>query len=325
MTEWKQEQSWKMVKNTEYWDAGSVKLDEINIHVVKDPSTGLNLYESNTIDRVLLTSSFVDQYKTNEDFKIKKLAGIVFLRFNHNHPVLNNKNIRRAVNMAIDKQGLTDVILKDGSSPLYGVVPAEYYFSPDQKDYRELNGDINKGSVEEAKKLWEEGLKEVGEDSLTVSLNIADSDEMKKVAEYLQAQLQDNLPGFNLEIKAVPFAQRLEIEKSILYDISLSTWGPDYSDPMTYLDMWIKGSSANRMDYHNPAFDKLVSEARTETDLSKRYEMLLQLEKMLLEEDAAIAPLYQRGEAILQRSKIKDLIKHPSGPDFTFKTTYIDE
>ncbi|MGD6831152.1 peptide ABC transporter substrate-binding protein [Sutcliffiella halmapala] len=324
LVEWKQEQSWKFEKNPDYHDADSVKLDTINVYVVKDSTTAANLYESNTIDRVKLSTSFVDQYKDSEEFKITKQAGIVFLRFNHNHEALKIKSIRKAISMAIDRQGLTDVILKDGSSPLYGVVPEGFYFSPDKKDYRELNGDFNTGTAEEAQELFKQGLEEVGIEDLTVSINIADSEEMKKTAEYIQAQLQDNLPGFTLELKAVPFAQRLEIEKAVEYDISLSTWGPDYSDPMTYLDMWVKGSSANRMDYHNPDLDELVSQARLETDLSARYEMLLDIEKLLLEEDAALVPLYQRGEAILQRSKIKGLIKHPSGPDFTYKWAYIE-
>lgn len=324
LVEWKQEQSWKFEKNPDYHDADSVKLDTINVYVVKDSTTAANLYESNTIDRVKLSTSFVDQYKDSEEFKITKQSGIVFLRFNHNHEALKNKNIRKAISMAIDRQGLTDVILKDGATPLYGVVPEGFYFSPDKKDYRELNGDFNTGTAEEAQELFKQGLEEVGVEELTVSINIADSEEMKKTAEYLQAQLQDNLPGFTLELKAVPFAQRLEIEKAVEYDISLSTWGPDYSDPMTYLDMWVQGSSANRMDYHNPDLDELVSKARLETDLSARYEMLLEIEKLLLEEDAALVPLYQRGEAILQRSKIKGLIKHPSGAEFTYKWAYIE-
>jgi oligopeptide transport system substrate-binding protein len=145
------------------------------------------------------------------------------------------------------------------------------------------------------------------------------------VAEYLQAQLEDNLPGFKLEIKAVPFAQRLEIEKAIEYDLSLSSWGPDYSDPMTYLDMWVEGGSANRMDYHNPKLDELVNQARVETDLSKRFEMLLNIEKILLEEDAAIVPLYQDGTSILMREKIKGLIVHPTGASHTYKWASIEE
>ncbi|MGK7378708.1 peptide ABC transporter substrate-binding protein [Planococcus sp. 1R117A] len=325
LTEWTHDQGWKYEKNEDYWDAKSVKLDAINSYVVKDSETGVNLYETNKVDRIVLSSESVDQYKADENFDTILEPEIIFLRFNHNHPVLGNKNIRQAVNMAIDKKSLTDVILKNGSTPLNAVVPKGFFKSPEGKDFRDLNGDFNTGTVEEAKKLWETGLKETGEKEVTVSINIADSDDHKKVAEYLQAQLEENLPGFKLDIKAVPFAQRLEIEKAIDYDISLSSWGPDYSDPMTYLDMWLKGGSANRMDYHNPELDKLVASARTETDLSKRYQTLLNIEKILLEEDAAIAPLYQEGTAVLMRNKIKDLLVHPTGASFSYKWTSIEE
>ena len=325
LVEWTHEQGWKYEKNEDYWDAKEVKLDNINVYVVKDPSTGTNLYETEKVDRVELSSALVDQYKDDENFQTLKESGLVFLRFNHKHPVLGNKDVRRAINMAIDKQGLTDVILKDGSTPLNGVVPAGFYNSPDNKDYRELNGDFNTGTVKEAQEAWAKGLKETGQKDVTVSINIADSEDQKKVAEYIQAQLEDNLPGFKLEIKAVPFAQRLEIEKAIEYDLSLSSWGPDYSDPMTYLDMWLKGGSANRMDYYNPKVDELVAKARTESDLTKRYQMLLDLEKILLEEDAAIAPLYQEGESILIREKINGVLVHPTGAEFTYKWASIKE
>lgn len=325
LVEWTHDQGWKYEKNADYWDAEAVKLDTINAYVVKDPATGVNLYETNKVDRIDLSSESVDQFKNDPNFDTILEPSMIFLRFNHTHPVLGNKNIRQAINMAIDKESLTDVILKDGSTALNGVVPKGFFQSPEGKDYRELNGDFNTGTVEEAQKLWEAGLKEAGASDVAVSINISDSEDHKKVAEYLQAQLEDNLPGFKLEIKAVPFAQRLEIEKAIDYDLSLSSWGPDYSDPMTYLDMWVKGGSANRMDYHNPKLDELVTQARTETDLSKRYEMLLNIEKILLEEDAAIVPLYQDGTSILMRDKIKDLIVHPTGASHSYKWASIEE
>ncbi|MGO1060919.1 peptide ABC transporter substrate-binding protein [Planococcus sp. FY231025] len=325
LVDWTHEQGWKYEKNADYWDAEAVKLDAINAYVVKDSTTGVNLYETNKVDRINLSSESVDQYKEDENFDTILEPSLIFLRFNHNHPVLGNKKVRQAVNMAIDKESLTDVILKDGSTALNGVVPKGFFQSPDGEDFRDLNGDFNTGTVEEAQKLFAEGLKEAGATDVTASINISDSDDHKKVAEYLQAQLEENLPGFKLEIKAVPFAQRLEIEKAIEYDISLSSWGPDYSDPMTYLDMWLEGGSANRMDYHNPKLDELVSQARVETDLAKRYDMMLNIEKILLEEDAAIAPLYQDGSAILMRNKIKDLIVHPTGASFSYKWASIEE
>ncbi|ANU14848.1 oligopeptide ABC transporter, periplasmic oligopeptide-binding protein OppA [Planococcus halocryophilus Or1] len=325
LVDWTHEQGWKYEKNEDYWDAEAVKLDAINAYVVKDPAAGINLYETNKVDRVVLSSEAVDQNKGDENFETILEPEIFFLRFNHNHPVLGNENIRKAVNMAIDKESLTEVILKDGSTALNGVVPKGFFTSPAGEDFRDLNGDFNTGTIEEAQKLWEQGLEETGATDVTVSINIADSEDHKKVAEYIQAQLKDNLPGFNLDIKAVPFAQRLEIEKAIEYDLSLSSWGPDYSDPMTYLDMWLEGGSANRMDYSNEKIQELVASARTETDLEKRYQMLLDIEKVLLEEDAAIAPLYQGGTAVLMRSKIKNLLVHPTGASFSYKWVTIEE
>ncbi|MCH4827658.1 MAG: peptide ABC transporter substrate-binding protein [Planococcus sp. (in: firmicutes)] len=325
LVDWTHDQGWKYEKNEDYWDADTVKLDAINAYVVKDPAAGINLYETNKVDRIVLSSEAVDQNKDDENFETILEPEVFFLRFNHNHPVLGNENIRKAVNMAIDKESLTEVILKDGSTALNGVVPKGFFKSPAGEDFRDLNGDFNTGTVEEAQKLWEQGLKETGVTDVTVSINIADSEDHKKVAEYIQAQLKDNLPGFNLDIKAVPFAQRLEIEKAIEYDLSLSSWGPDYSDPMTYLDMWLEGGSANRMDYSNEKIQELVASARTETDLEKRYQMLLDIEKVLLEEDAAIAPLYQGGTAVLMRSKIKNLLVHPTGASFSYKWVTIEE
>lgn len=325
LVDWTHEQGWKYEKNADYWDADAVKLDTINAYVVKDPAAGINLYETNKVDRIVLSSEAVDQNKDDENFETILEPEILFLRFNHTHPVLGNENIRKAVNMAIDKKSLTEVILKNGSTPLNGVVPKGFFKSPAGEDFRDINGDFNTGTVEEAQKLWEQGLKETGATDVTVSINIADSEDHKKVAEYIQAQLEDNLPGFKLDIKAVPFAQRLEIEKAVDYDLSLSSWGPDYSDPMTYLDMWLEGGSANRMDYSNEKIQELVASARTETDLEKRYQMLLDIEKVLLEEDAAIAPLYQDGTAVLMRSKIKNLLVHPTGASFSYKWVTIEE
>ena len=325
LVDWTHEQGWKYEKNEDYWDADTVKLDAVNAYVVKDPAAGVNLYETNKVDRIVLSSEAVDQNKDDENFDTILEPEVIFLRFNHNHPVLGNKNIRQAVNMAIDKASLTDVILKNGSTALNGIVPKGFFKSPTGEDFRDLNGDFNTGTVEEAQKLWEAGLKETGATDVTVSINIADSEDHKKVAEYIQAQLEDNLPGFKLDIKAVPFAQRLEIEKAVEYDLSLSSWGPDYSDPMTYLDMWLEGGSANRMDYKNAELEELVASARTETDLEKRYQMLLDIEKILLEEDAAIVPLYQEGAAVLMRSKIKNLLVHPTGASFSYKWVTIEE
>ena len=66
---WKHEQSFQLKKNPNYWDAKTVKLEEINFNVVKDKSTEVNLYDSGQIDRVALTAEFVDKYKGDQTSK----------------------------------------------------------------------------------------------------------------------------------------------------------------------------------------------------------------------------------------------------------------
>jgi len=314
LTGWKHDQGWTFAKNPNYWDAGIVKLDQIDGYVVKDVSAALTLFESGQLDRVELDSSYVDQFKGDPRFHIIETPTIYFIRFNHENPVLKNKNIRKAISMAWDKKGLTDVILNDGSSPLNGLVPKRFATDASGKDFRDYNGDMQQGTLEEAKQLWEQGLKESGVTQVKLGVNAADTDRSKKIGEYLKNQLEKNLPGLTLELKNVPSNQRLEIEKAITYDLSLGTWGPDYADPMTYIDMWVTGGSANRMKYSNPKYDELVQKAKLNTDLESRFQQMVELEKILIEEDVAIAPMYQEGLAILQKEYVKDYVYLPTAP-----------
>ncbi|WP_375088684.1 peptide ABC transporter substrate-binding protein [Peribacillus sp. RS7] len=323
LSEWKHDASWKYRKNPKYWDADNVKLDEVNVFVVKESATQLNLYDTKKVDIINLSSASVDQYKDDKDFSSMADSEIFFLRFNHNNKALGNENIRRAIDMSWDKEAHVDRILNNGSLALYGLVPKDFSFSPAGKDFRELNGDLNTGKIEEAQKYLAEGLKEIGQDSVEFTLTVSAVEGNDKTAEYLKNQIEKNLPEVKVTIKLVPVEQRYELESALEYDMVISAWGPDYIDPMTYIGMWVTGGSANRMDYSNTEYDDLVKNINIEKETVKRYEMMLEAEKLLFE-DAAIAPLYQRGLAVLQRPEIKGLVRHPSGPDFTFKWTHIE-
>ncbi len=66
LTDWKHEQGWKLKKNEQYWDKKTVKLEEINYSVVKEPATRVNLYDTGAIDFALLSGEFVDKYRNNK-------------------------------------------------------------------------------------------------------------------------------------------------------------------------------------------------------------------------------------------------------------------
>ncbi|MFD3445876.1 peptide ABC transporter substrate-binding protein [Microbacteriaceae bacterium 4G12] len=325
MTEWKHEQSWKLQKNPNYWDKDKVKLQEINTSVVKNTATAVNLYESNEVDRVTLSAEFVDKFRGKPDFKTALDTRLFFMRFNEKNPVFKNQKVREAFDLAYDKEGIANVILNDGAQAGYYLVPKSFVKGPDGKDFRTI-GDYRKGkdNAAKAKKLWEEAKKELGQDKLTLEMLNYDNDSAKKVGEYIKEQLEKNLPGLTVTIKQQPFKQKLDLEKKFDYQFSFSGWGPDYPDPMTFIDMFTSDSAFNQMGYSNPKYDDLVKKAKGEllTDEKARWKALQDAEKILFD-DAAISPIYQRSVAYLEKEKVKGVAFHNFGGQYSYKWTYI--
>lgn len=307
-------------KNEKYWDAANVKIENAQVRVMKDASSALNAYLANELSQVNLDSSNVAAYQNDPEFSSKSEFRTEYLQFSLSNPVMANKNIRRAVSMAIDRETLVKAILSDGSAPSVGLV-AEGMYGNESKSFRELNGNICPFNPEEAKKYWEEGCKELGQ-TPALTLLVRDDSVTKAVATYIQSELSKNL-GIDLVIDTKTVQARNELMDNDNYMFASTAWGADYDDAMTYLDLWTNGTPY-RGSYVNEKYNKLIDDARVETDDAKRLDMLLQAEKLLVDEDMIVAPLYHRGSATLTKSNVKGLISHPFGPDVEFKYAYFE-
>ncbi|WP_226682687.1 peptide ABC transporter substrate-binding protein [Sutcliffiella horikoshii] len=325
---WEHEVGWTMKKNADYWDAETVKLDEVNVKVVKEVSTGVNLYTAQQIDiSPGLTSDFVTQYKEDPDLISYLEPTIFWFKFNQTkNEALANVNIRKAISMGFNKQDMADYVLNNGSIPANYSVPVEFVQHPETgEDFREKNGDINAFDAEKAKEHWEKGLEELGTDAITIEILGGDTETAKTMQEYLQNQLQENLPGLTIKLKEVPFAQRLDLDAAMDYDMQLAGWGPDYLDAISFSNLWITDGGNNKMGYSNEQYDKLLNDVMTTyaNDPVKRFEAMQEAERILLEEDAAIAPIYQRGTTRLWKPYVQNVYRHNFGPDFSYKWAYI--
>jgi oligopeptide transport system substrate-binding protein len=306
---------WNLAKNDKYWDADTVKIDKITFTVVKDPQTSVELYESGKVDRTTLTADLVDVYSSDEDYQVFPESTVSYIKMNQTrNKALANKNIRAAIARAFDKKAIVDEILNNGSIVANGIVPKDFVKVPStDKDFRKTNGDLITYDVKKAKEYWEKGLKELGTDKIELELLGDDSDTGKIATEFIANQLKKNLPGLTVTLKRVPFEQRLDLDSNQDYDLQVALWSPDYLDPKTFLDLWVTGSGNNHMGYSNSEYDKLIEEATTKyaTDNDARYKNFLKAEKILLQDDAAIAPIYQRAVAQLVSSKVKDVYRNP--------------
>ncbi|EIA19679.1 solute-binding family 5 protein [Listeria fleischmannii subsp. coloradonensis] len=313
---------WDYVKNPKYWDAKNVKADKIHVAVVKDTNAALNLYNTNKLDRIELDGDFVKQFKTDKNFHTSLTGRSVYMKMNQGKDGIKtdlaNENIRRGLAEAVDKAGMVDTLLANGSKPLDGVVPGQIMFSPkDGKDFREINGSLLAYNPEEANTYFKKGLTEIGKKHLTLTLTAGDTSLQKKQSEFIQNQLENNLPGLTVKLKNVPNQVSFKADVTQDFELLLGGWGGDYQDPLTYLNLFLTNSPGNHTGFSNPTYDKLVlgAKGKLSNDLNARYDALLQAEQILLKENAVLIPLYQSGRAYLQNPDLKNYVTYPIGAE----------
>ncbi|RAT01130.1 peptide ABC transporter substrate-binding protein [Bacillus cereus] len=324
LEKWKHEQEFQLKKNATYWDEKKVKLDEINFQIVKDTMTAVNLYEAGNLDRVPINSQFVDKYKGHKELHMSSEPAIAMLRFNEKNNALANKKVRQSISLALNKEDFVAHFINNGAKSASGLVPAGHINEETGKDFRKENGDLSPYDLQNAKKIWEEAKKELGVEQVNLELLTFEQDNAKRMAEYIKGDLEKNLQGLTIQIKQQPFKQKLQLEQTGDYDITMANWGPDYKDPISYLELFTTDNPNNKMSYSNPRYDELIKKAKTDLVLEpeKRWGALLEAEQVLLE-DAAVAPLYHIGSAYVQKDYVKGIEKHQFGGVYTYKNAYI--
>ena len=313
--------SWTEVKNDKYWDAKDVKVQKLQYQVVKDASTALNLYQSNKLDRVLLTGDSAKQMKNAKDYKIQKESTTFYVAPNIKKVALfNNTKIRQALSMSVNRQQLTKKVLGDGKVASLSTFPAKMTFNPETKvDFaKETQASAvatNSYNPTKAKQLWQEGLSETNNKGKKFSFTLLgdDSDVAKKQAEFLQNQFE-KLPGLKINVTNVPFKSRLARAKSGDFDLLVTGWSADFPDPITFLTLFNTDSSNNDGKWSNTEYDNLVNKSLNEdaNNPMARWQDMKAAQNLSNREVPAI-PLYQNGEAWLTKSRVKNLDYGPTG------------
>jgi len=331
LKEWLHEQKMTLEKNPNYWDKASVKLDKVTFDVVKESDTALSLYEAGDVDRTGLSRENVPLYKNDPNFKTFGEQVHAYLVFNQKEKPFNNAKVRKALSIALDRKGYVDTTLNNGSTPAYALVPEGFLeYSGATKTFREASKEkygqlFTDNNPTEAKKLLEEGLKEEGMSlsSFKFELLSDDGDAARKSSEFLKSNWKQAL-GIDINTPGVPFQERLKRSRTQQFDVVLSLWGPDYNDPLTWLFLFETDGPYNDGKYSNPKYDELVQKARTELDPDKRLGYFLEAEKILVQDDAGIAPMYNRNLAFLMQPYVKGFLEKVFGAQWELKWTYIE-
>lgn len=327
LTEWTKGQSLKLDKNQDYWDADNVAIDGMDVNIVPEVSTSALDFENGNTDWTKLNSTLVDKYKDNEAYKSVLGSFLWYLQYNFENGDLQNENLRKALTYAVDKENLTQNVLKDGSIPAEGFVTVKLANGPDGKDYRETAEGYFTETGEDSEKLaqeyWEKAKKELGKDEINLRFLFEPSDPAKSSAEFIQSELS-KLEGLNIEMVSQEKNVRLKTQQNGDFDVVLTRWGPDYADPTTYLNVLLPGGSFNFGKYPNEEYtEKLKEAADADTD-EERWQLLKDAEKIAMD-DVAVGPVFQTGASDLLNPKVKHLVDNPVGVPFVYKYVTSEE
>ncbi len=329
-TEWISGNSFSFVKNPDYWDAENVKLGGVTFKVALDAQSAVLDYESGNTDYVYLTGELVDKYKDHADYKIELGSYLWWLQVNHHTDKFDNENLLKAISLAFSRDQIANNVLKDGAIPAYFFVPKKLAGDANGQDFRDFSGDYFTGSKEDAKAFWEKAKAEMGVDSFEWELLFEDSEQSKKVAEFIKSEVESTLEGMTVVLKSQPKKTRLQIMRGTEddYDLGLTRWGPDYADPMTYLELYAEYSDGQpgRGGYNDPEYNKLINYAKSaEPTAEERWKAMADAEKYLLENAKGPLPIYQTGAAQLWNPKVKDVYNQSVGVPFIYRFGYIEE
>ena len=319
MTKWVKGNKATFTKNDKYYDAKTVATKNLEMYLVQDPKTAAQNFDNGKVDYARINSRLVDKYKGKDTFTTFNEGYLFYLQLNFKNDTVANKNVREALAYAINRKDLCENVLKDGSKGATGFIPSQLSTSPAGKDFRDDADKYVSYDQKKAQEYLDAAKKELGTDTITIDLLYGtDESPMDTMAEYLQGSFS-KLKGLKVNMVATVKKDRIyNREANGNFQVVCTRWGPDYADPTTYLNLALTDNSNNYGKYANAKFDALMEQIQKESDLTKRWDLMIQAEKVMME-DMAYIPVFEKGAAALKAKNVKGLVVVPVGTPYTFK------
>ena len=254
----------------------------------------------------------------------KSSMSISYYGFVHESKVFSDKRVRKAFNLAIDREAIIDTWLEgEGWAAKNGFVPKMSGYP---------NGSI-KGyvfDVEKAKSLMTEAGYAKGKNFPETKLyvNASEGSGVHKLAKAVVFSLKQNL-GIDIRIKLCTIEEREEALRAGEAVFWRTGWVADYPDPENFLNLFYGGNmessdiNVNPFKYKNDKFDQLFEQAMAEVDEDKRMELLAKCDQIIID-DAVVMPLLTDDFVTMVNLKIRNFVSNEM-EQLDFSTIFIKE
>ena len=277
-------------RNPRYWDNAHTVINKVTYLPISSETADVNRYKAGEIDIVYTVpiNQFAQLKKTMGDqLDVSPQLATYYYEFNTTRPPFNDPRVRRALNMALDKDIIAEKVMGQGQRPAWlisqpdigGVKLHNPEYASWPRDKR----------IAEAKKL----LSEAGYNEshpLVFNLLYNTSESHQRIAIAASSMWKKNL-GVEAKLQNQEWKTMLDAMHTHNFDAVRYAWIADYDDAATFLNNFRTGDSENTSQYSNPAYDEALRNAAKASDTTARGKFYQQAED-LLGQDVPAIPVY---------------------------------
>ena len=324
ITEWTPSEKIVCKKNENYkggWDSSKIVNDKLTFLLLEDSSASYTAYTGGTAQLIkdVPTEEIPTLKKDKKDeFNVDPILGTYYLSMNLNKAPFNNKNVRKALSLAIDRDYVANTVMQGTYTPAYNYVGTgvdDVETGKFLENSKAANGgktyisEDYKANLEEAKKALAEAGYPEGKGFPTITYSTNDAGYHKALAEYLQQVYKDL--GITMNIDIVDWSSFTPKRRAGEYEMARNGWVMDYNDASNMIELFVSSNGNNDGKYNNPAFDKAVNDSKV-ADKTAHFAALHEAEK-IVSEDYGFIPVAYYNDFWLQSTSLKGTWHSPYG------------
>jgi len=295
---WRQNQGVVLERNPNYWDAAKVRLNEVHFRPIENAPAEENAFRTGQLH---LTSSVplskIEGYQREQPDALKVVddRGVYFYSLNVSKPPLNDRRVRQALALAVDRDRLTRQVIKGGKTPAWNFTP------PGTGGYT-AQGRLG-FDPERARALLKEAGFEGGKNFPAIDLLVDAREHHRIIAEAVQQMWRQQL-GITVTLRNEETQVLNASKRQMNFLMVRGSWNATtYQDPFYFLGAWRTGALYNEAGWSNPEFDRMI-EATWTVDATAREKAFQRAEEIFLEDVPAI-PLFFSTQTILMSPSVK--------------------
>jgi oligopeptide transport system substrate-binding protein len=270
-----------LARNPRFYDAAQATIDTVNYYPTADGEAALNRFRAGELDlQSPAPSTEIDWLRANLKTRlhVTPSLAIAYIAINVNDPLLRDVRVRRALNLAYNREVVTQKVLKLGEAPAYSYVPpgtANYPGGPTM-DFRAMP--LPQRFAEAQKLMQAAGYGPFNRLRLTYCTSA--SPDFRRLAAIAQATMKPIYVDLDIQVNDLPVLLRNLSQHQ--FQLGSASWFADFNDASNFLDLLRSDSPNNYAGYRNPKFDAAMDAARAEGDTARRAALLAGAEKIAL-------------------------------------------